>query len=67
MVIDGSSFRNVAKALPFLHIVKRSHVAVLKWIQKHKPRMVSPKRKKVSRFIIGETQIRVDGLELLWL
>ena len=29
---------------------------------------MSPKRKKVSQFIImGETQIRVGGFELLWL
>ena len=28
---------------------------------------MSPKRKTVSQFIIGETQIRVGGFELLWL
>ena len=62
----GLSFRNVAKALSFLHIVKRSHVAVWKWIQKYKPQKMSSKRKMVSQFIIDETQIKV-GSELLWL
>jgi putative transposase len=62
----GLSFRNVAKALSFLHIVKRSHVAVWNWIQKYKPQKMSSKRKMVSQFIIDETQIKV-GSELLWL
>ena len=62
----GLSFRNVAKALSFLHIVKRSHVAIWNWIQKYKPQKMSSKRKMVSQFIIDETQIKV-GSELLWL
>jgi putative transposase len=36
----GLTTRNVAKALSFLHIVKRSHVLLAKkwkWIQKHNP------------------------------
>ena len=33
----GLSLRNVARALSCLHIVKRSHVAVWKWIQKYRP------------------------------
>lgn len=62
----GLSFRNVAKALSFLHIVKRSHVAIWNWIQKYKPHKISSKRKRISQFIIDETQIKV-GSEHLWL
>ena len=62
----GLSFRSVAKALSFLHIGKRSHVAIWNWIQKYKPQKMSSKGKTVSQFIIDETQIKV-GSELLWL
>ena len=31
----GLSFRNTAKALSFLKIVKISHVSIWKWIQKY--------------------------------
>ncbi len=33
----GLSFRNAAKALSFLLLVKISHVSIWKWIQKYKP------------------------------
>ncbi len=62
----GLSTRGAAKALSFLHIVKRSHVAIWNWIQKYKPQRISSRRKKISGFIIDETQIRV-GSELIWL
>ncbi len=62
----GLSFRNVAKALSFLHIVKRSHVAVWNWIQKHKPQKISSKRKRISEFIVDETLIKV-GSDFIWL
>ena len=62
----GLSFRNVAKALSFLHIVKRSHVQVWNWIQKCKPQKMSSNRKMVSQFIIDETQIKI-GSEFFWL
>jgi putative transposase len=63
----GLSTRNVARALSFLHIVKRSHVAVWKWIQRYKPQKVSNKRrKKIKQFIIDETQIKV-GSQYIWL
>jgi putative transposase len=62
----GLSTRKAAKALSFLHIVKRSHVAIWYWIQKYKPQRMWSKRKMVSQFIIDETQIKV-GSELLWL
>ena len=62
----GLSFRNVAKASSFLHIVRIGHVAVWSWLQKYKPQKMSSKGKVVPQFIIDETQIRV-GYELLWL
>ena len=63
----GLSLRNVVKALSYLHIVKRSHVAIWKWIQKfcHK-KMSSPKRNKISEYIVDETLLKV-GSELIWL
>ena len=63
----GLSLRNVAKALSFLHIVKRSHVAVWKWIQKYKPRRKTALRKRgVSGYVIDETSIKT-GSEPVWL
>jgi len=63
----GLSLRNVVKALSYLHIVKRSHVAIWKWIQtfRHK-KMSSPKRNKISEYIVDETLLKV-GSELIWL
>jgi putative transposase len=62
----GLSTRSVAKALSFLNIVKRSHVSIWKWIQKHQPRIMTLKRKRIYHFIVDETIIRV-GSELIWL
>ena len=62
----GLSTRNVVKALSFLHIVKRSHVSIWKWIQAYKPAKLSSKRKKISEFVVDETMIQV-GSEFLWL
>jgi putative transposase len=62
----GLSTRSVAKALSFLHIVRRSHVAVWKWIQKYQPRQISTKRKRVAEFIIDQTMIKA-GSEYMWL
>ncbi len=62
----GLSTRGVAKAMFFLHKVKRSHVAIWKWIQKHNPQMMSSKRKKTSEYMVDETLLKI-GLEYLWL
>ncbi|MGI0001288.1 MAG: DDE-type integrase/transposase/recombinase [Nitrososphaeraceae archaeon] len=62
----GLSTRGVAKALLFLQKIKRSHVAIWRWIQKYKPQKVSIKRKKISEFIIDETLVKV-GSEYIWL
>ncbi len=62
----GLSTRGVAKAMFFLHKVKRSHVAIWKWIQKHNPQMMSSKRKKISEYMVDETLLKI-GSEYLWL
>jgi len=63
----GLSLRNVVKALSYLHIVKRSHVAIWKWIQKYCPQSISStRRKKISEYIVDETMLKV-GSEFVWL
>ena len=62
----GLSTRCVAKAMFFLHQVRRSHVAIRNWIQKCRPRKISSKRKKIEEYIVDETLIQV-GSELIWL
>jgi putative transposase len=59
------SFRNASKALSS-RIIKRSHVAIWKWIQRDRPKRISYKRRKISKFIIDETQIKL-GNDYFWL
>ena len=60
------STRNVAKAMFCFRKVKRSQVAIWKWIQKYHPRKILSKRKRISEFIIDETLLKV-GFEFIWL
>ncbi len=60
----GLSFRNAAKALSFLKIVKISHVSIWKWIQKYRP-LKHIKIKKIEEYIIDETVIKI-GSKLIW-
>ncbi len=62
----GLSTRNVAKAMFCFRKVKRSHVAIWKWIQKYHPKKILSKRKRISEFIIDETLLKV-GFEFIWL
>ncbi|MEJ7641591.1 MAG: DDE-type integrase/transposase/recombinase [Candidatus Nitrosocosmicus sp.] len=63
----GLSTRCVAKAMFFLHKVRRSHVAIWNWIQKcHPCRKISSKRRKTEEYIVDETLIQVKS-ELVWL
>jgi len=62
----GLSTRSVSKAMFFLHKIRRSHVAIWKWIQKLHPRKIDSKRKRISEFIIDETLLKV-GSEYIWL
>ncbi len=61
----GLSFRNTAKALSFLLLIKISHVSIWNWIQKYKPYKLK-KKKNIDKYIIDETAIKV-GSELIWL
>ena len=64
----GLSSRNVVKALSYLHIVKRSHVSIWKWIQKFRHRRISStrRRNKISEYIVDETILQV-GPKYIWL
>jgi len=61
----GLSFRNIAKALSFLKIVKISHVSIWNWIQKYKLRKYL-KNKSIKEYVIDETSIKA-GSNLVWL
>jgi len=61
----GLSFRNAAKALSFLLLVKISHVSIWNWVQKYKPKKYR-ENKKIIEFIVDETAIKA-GSELIWL
>ncbi len=62
----GLSFRNAAKALTFLKIIKISHVSIWKWIQKYRPWKYL-KNKKIKEYIIDETAIKAGSSKLIWL
>jgi transposase-like protein len=64
--LDGSSFRNTAKALSFLLLVKISHVSIWNWLQKYRPKRYF-KNKKIQEYIIDETAIKTGSYELIWL
>ena len=61
----GLSFRNAAKALSFLKMIKISHVSIWHWMQKYKPMRFLHKR-EIKEFIVDETAIKA-GSELIWL
>ena len=64
----GLSFRNTAKALSFLLIVKISHVSIWNWIQKYKPKKFARRRNlEYSCIQKDETAIKVGSSELIWL
>jgi putative transposase len=65
----GLSFRNTAKALSFLLLVKISHVSIWNWIQKYKPRryLKNKKIKEYSCIQKDETAIKPGYSELTWL
>jgi putative transposase len=63
----GLSTRSVSKAIFHLNKVKRSHVAIWKWIQKYKPQKISIKKKRISEFIVDETTLIKVAPEYIWL
>ncbi|HXT83603.1 MAG TPA: DDE-type integrase/transposase/recombinase [Verrucomicrobiae bacterium] len=61
----GLSFRNTAKALSFLLLVKVSHVSIWNGLQKYRP-WKHLENKKIKEYIIDETVIKT-GSETIWL
>ncbi len=69
LYFSGLSFRNAAKALSFLLLVKISHVSIWNWLQKYKPRKYL-KNKKIPEYSgiqKDETAIKAGSTELIWL
>lgn len=60
----GLSYRNTSKALA--QFVKRSHVAVWKWIQRYKPKKIARNSERISGFIIDETLVNI-GSAYMWI
>ena len=46
--------------------MKRNHVSIWNWIQKHNPQKIASKKKEVDEFVIDETVIKV-GSKVIWL
>ncbi len=64
----GLSFRNTAKALSFLFLVKIRQVSIWNWMQKYKPKKYHNK-KKIKEYSCkqkDETAIKACS-ELMWL
>ena len=70
LILLGLSFRNTAKALSFLLLVKISHhVSIWNWIQKSQPKKYCKNKKILEYSCIqkDETAIKVGSSELIWL
>jgi hypothetical protein len=65
----GLSFRNAAKALSFLHMIKIIHVSFWNWIQKYKPKKYRKNKKILEYSCIqkDETAIKAGSSELIWI
>jgi len=61
----GLSYRNTAKALS-KRFIKRSHVFIWKWVQHYRPEKIFYNRRKMSEFIVDETQIKI-GNDYFWI
>jgi putative transposase len=61
----GLSYRNTAKALS-KRFIKRSHVSIWKWVQHYRPEKIFYNRRKISEFIVDETQIKI-GKDYFWI
>jgi putative transposase len=64
LYFSGLSLRKASECL--LPFIKRNHVSIWNWIQRHKRIEIWKKRKKVSEFIVDETLIQV-GNQSIWL
>jgi putative transposase len=64
LYFSGLSLRKASERLSQMY--KRNHVSIWNWIQKYHVRRISPKRKRISEFIVDETLLKV-GSEYAWL
>ena len=64
LYFSGLSLRRASERLALF--VRRNHVSIWNWIQKHHPKKISSRKKRLSEFIVDETQIKV-GSEYVWL
>jgi putative transposase len=64
LYFSGFSLRRTSQ-IPSCFI-KRNHVTICNWIQKHHPRKTSTKSKRISKFILDEIMLKV-GSEYIWL
>lgn len=64
LYFPGLSLRRVSERLS--RFIKRNHVSIWNWIQRHRPQRISSRRKKISEIIIDEILIKVISV-LAWL
>lgn len=65
LYFSGLSLSRVSERLSCF--IKRNHVSIWNWIQKHKPRRIASRRKNVFGFVVDETLIKVgSGYVWLW-
>jgi putative transposase len=64
LYFSGLSLRRASERLACF--VRRNHVSIWNWIQKHHPKKISSRKKRLSEFIVDETQIKV-GSAHVWL
>ncbi len=64
LYFSGLSLRRASERLSCF--VRRNHVSIWNWIQKHHPQKMSSKSKWILEFIIDETLIKV-GPQYIWL
>ncbi len=62
---SGLSLRRTSQILSS-HFIKRNHVSIWNWIQKHKPQRISSRKKEFEEFAVDETLLKI-GSELAWL
>ncbi len=65
LYFSGLSLRRASERLSCF--IKRNHVSIWNWIQKHKPKRITSSRKNVFGFVVDETLIKVgSGYVWLW-
>jgi len=62
-------FKNTTAKAISRFVKRRSHNVALRvdWILKYTPKRLLFRKLKISKFIIGETQLKVGSSELIWL